>query len=153
MLGKNFSRWHFEILFLHVPGNRIWHFMLQIVSLGDNLHEMLFCFLGKIKYRFVVGWLCPNTVMCLSIMVTEARGKISMSEVLYLQGVSILFQVAAFFLRLAFRVKFSADNILKYLFFPENRISYFIQIGCMECQIFFSGEKKKISPNLLPTEN
>ena len=39
MLGKNFSRQHFEIFFLFLPENRIWHFM-QIVSYGDNLHEM-----------------------------------------------------------------------------------------------------------------
>ena len=38
-LGKIFSRRHFEIFFLFFPENRIWHFM-QIVSLGDNLHEM-----------------------------------------------------------------------------------------------------------------
>ena len=38
-LGKIFSRRYFEIFFLFFPENRIWHFM-QIVSLGDNLHEM-----------------------------------------------------------------------------------------------------------------
>ena len=38
-LGKIFSRRHFEIFFLFFTENRIWHFM-QIVSLGDNLHEM-----------------------------------------------------------------------------------------------------------------
>ena len=35
-LRKNFSSWHFEIFFLE---NRIWHFM-QIISLGDNLHDV-----------------------------------------------------------------------------------------------------------------
>ena len=39
MLGKIFGRQHFEIFFLILPENRFWHFM-QIVSLGDNLHEM-----------------------------------------------------------------------------------------------------------------
>ena len=39
MLGKKFSRWHFEIFFYCFLENRIWHFM-QIVSLGDNLHEV-----------------------------------------------------------------------------------------------------------------
>ena len=39
MLGKNFSRQHFEIFFLFFPVNRLWHFK-QIVSLGDNLHGM-----------------------------------------------------------------------------------------------------------------
>ena len=39
MLGKNFSRQHFEIFYLFFPENRLWHFM-QIVSLGDNLLEM-----------------------------------------------------------------------------------------------------------------
>ena len=38
-LGKIFSRRHMEIVFLFFPENRIWHFM-QIVSLGDNLHEI-----------------------------------------------------------------------------------------------------------------
>ena len=38
-LGKIFSRRHFEIFFLFFSENRIWHFM-QIVSYGDNLHEM-----------------------------------------------------------------------------------------------------------------
>ena len=40
MLGKNFSRQHFEIFFFFVfSENMLWHFM-QIVSLGDNLHEI-----------------------------------------------------------------------------------------------------------------
>ena len=38
-LGKIFSRQHTEIFSLFFPENRIWHFM-QIVSIGDNLHEM-----------------------------------------------------------------------------------------------------------------
>ena len=36
---KNFSRRNFEIFTLFFPENRIWHFV-QIISLGDNLHEM-----------------------------------------------------------------------------------------------------------------
>ena len=40
MLGKNFSRWPFEIF----SANRIWHFIQ-----GDNLHEMSVCLLGKIR--------------------------------------------------------------------------------------------------------
>ena len=40
MLGKNFSRRQFEIVFLYFfQENRIRHFM-QIVSLGDNLKEV-----------------------------------------------------------------------------------------------------------------
>ena len=39
-LGKNFSRQHFKTFFLFLPENRFWHFM-QIVSITDNLHEML----------------------------------------------------------------------------------------------------------------
>ena len=39
MLGKYFSRRHFEIFFLSFPENKIWHFM-QTVSNGDNLHEI-----------------------------------------------------------------------------------------------------------------
>ena len=38
-LGKIFSRWYFDMFFLFIPDKRIWHFM-QIVSNGDNLHEM-----------------------------------------------------------------------------------------------------------------
>ena len=38
-LGKIFSKRHFEIVFLFFTENRVWHFM-QIVSTGDNLHEM-----------------------------------------------------------------------------------------------------------------
>ena len=34
------------IFFLFFPENRIWHFM-QIVSLGDNLHEMSYPVLGE----------------------------------------------------------------------------------------------------------
>ena len=34
------------IFFLFFPENRIWHFM-QIVSIGDNLHEMSKLFSGK----------------------------------------------------------------------------------------------------------
>ena len=40
MLGKKFSRRHFEIFFLSFSENRVWHFV-QIVSQGDNdLQEM-----------------------------------------------------------------------------------------------------------------
>ena len=39
MLGKSFSRWHFEIFILFFPENRLWHF-IQIVSFGNNLHKM-----------------------------------------------------------------------------------------------------------------
>ena len=38
-LGKIFSSRYFEIFFLFFPENRVWHFM-QVVSIGDNLHEM-----------------------------------------------------------------------------------------------------------------
>ena len=47
MMVKNFSRRHFEIIFLGFLENRFSHVM-QIVSLGDNLHEMSKpIFLGK----------------------------------------------------------------------------------------------------------
>ena len=39
MLGKYFSGQHFEIVFLFFLENRIWQLM-QIVSFGDNLHEV-----------------------------------------------------------------------------------------------------------------
>ena len=38
--GKIFSRRHFETFFLFLLENKFWHFM-QLVSLGDNLHEIL----------------------------------------------------------------------------------------------------------------
>ena len=38
-LGKIFSRRYFVIYFLFSPENWIWQLM-QIVSIGDNLHEM-----------------------------------------------------------------------------------------------------------------
>ena len=38
-LGKIFSRHHIEIFFLYFTENSFSHFM-QIVSTGDNLHEM-----------------------------------------------------------------------------------------------------------------
>ena len=34
-----FSRWQIDVIFLFFRENRIWQFM-QIVSLGDNLHEL-----------------------------------------------------------------------------------------------------------------
>ena len=48
-LGKIFSRRHIEIFFLFFQENRFRHFM-QIVSSGDNLHEMPNpIFWGKIR--------------------------------------------------------------------------------------------------------
>ena len=38
MVSKNFSRWHSEIIFFSLE-NTFWHFV-QIVSNGDNLHEI-----------------------------------------------------------------------------------------------------------------
>ena len=50
-MDKIFSGRHIEIVFWFLPENRIWHFM-QIVSNGDNLHEMSnLCFLGKNKKK------------------------------------------------------------------------------------------------------
>ena len=40
MLGANSADDKLMIFFLFFLANRIWHFM-QIVSLGDNLHEVL----------------------------------------------------------------------------------------------------------------
>ena len=40
MLGKNFSRQHFDYFFLFPPENSSWHFM-QFFSLGDSLFEMV----------------------------------------------------------------------------------------------------------------
>ena len=60
MVGKNFSRWHFEIFFLCLPENRLWHSM-QIVSFGDNLHELSrSIFWGKSEnyYQSVICWIC-----------------------------------------------------------------------------------------------
>ena len=47
-LGKIFSRWLFEILFLLYTGNRIQHFM-QIVFNDNLLEKIKACFLGKIR--------------------------------------------------------------------------------------------------------
>ena len=38
-LGNIFGRLYFQMFFLFFPDNRIWYFM-QIVSIGDNFHEM-----------------------------------------------------------------------------------------------------------------
>ena len=46
--GKNFSRQQFYNIFLFYPEKRLWQFM-QIVSLGDNFHEMSKPFPGKIR--------------------------------------------------------------------------------------------------------
>ena len=57
MLGKNFSRQHFEIFFLFFE-NRIWHF-IQIVAWSIRSY-----FLQKIKknktkkHQFVICWTC-----------------------------------------------------------------------------------------------
>ena len=34
-----FSRWQIDYIFLIFPENRLWYFM-QVVSPGDNLHEL-----------------------------------------------------------------------------------------------------------------
>ena len=45
------------IFFLFFPENRLWHIM-QTVSLGDNLHEIKVCLLGKIRniLQNVIWW-------------------------------------------------------------------------------------------------
>ena len=56
--GKNFSRQHFEVFFLFFPESKIQHFM-QIVSIGDNLHEMsnpVFC--GQLKKKKIPSICC-----------------------------------------------------------------------------------------------
>ena len=58
MLGKNFSRWQFEI-FLFFPEKRLWQFM-QMVSWGDHLHGMSKpIFPEKLEkyHRFVICWI------------------------------------------------------------------------------------------------
>ena len=47
-LGKIFSRQLIETCFVIFPRKQIWHFM-QIVSYGNNLHEMSNLFSGKNK--------------------------------------------------------------------------------------------------------
>ena len=51
MPDRNFSRWQFETFFLFFLENKIWHFM-QIVSLGDNLHEVS----DPIFFRKQLAW-------------------------------------------------------------------------------------------------
>ena len=55
MLGKIFSRWHFDIFFLE---NSIWQ-SVRIISLGDNLHEVSDPIFKEKqeKYQFVVCWI------------------------------------------------------------------------------------------------
>ena len=65
-LGKIFSKWHFTIFFLFcfLPRNRIWHFM-QIVSNGDNLHEVSnYVFLGKIRKILLIWRLLNLPIDC-----------------------------------------------------------------------------------------
>ena len=54
-----------EICFLFFSENRIWHFM-QIVSSGDNLHEMsnpfFFCEKWEKYHQFVVCWIAMRVV-------------------------------------------------------------------------------------------
>ena len=52
ILGKIFSRRHFEIFFFVFPRKKIWHFM-QTVSNGDSLHEMSKPVYGKNKENIV----------------------------------------------------------------------------------------------------
>ena len=56
MLGKNFSRRYFEIYFLFLPENRLWH-LIKIVS----LHEMSEPVFWEKYYHFVVCWICPKS--------------------------------------------------------------------------------------------
>ena len=62
MLGKSFSKQRFRYFVLFFPENRLWLFM-QIVSLGDNLHEISKPVLGKNKKTivFVICWICPES--------------------------------------------------------------------------------------------
>ena len=63
MLGKNSAEDIFKYFFLIIPEKRIWHFR-QIISIGDNLPEMLnpyFSSKNKIKkkyHQFVICWIC-----------------------------------------------------------------------------------------------
>ena len=63
-LGKIFSGRHIEIFFLIFPENRTWHFM-QIVSIGDKLHEMSnLVFLEKYEkknHQFVICFISPES--------------------------------------------------------------------------------------------
>ena len=78
-LSKSFGGWYFEIFVIFFPENRIWHFM-QIVSTGDNLHEMsdpvfwkkkikesislAYAELAKIVVRLNNAGLCKSTFIC-----------------------------------------------------------------------------------------
>ena len=59
ILGANLAENKLVIFFLVFPENRIWHFM-QIISIGDNLHEMLNpVFMEKYEkiHQFVICWI------------------------------------------------------------------------------------------------
>ena len=59
-LDKIFSRRHIEIIFLFFPENQIWQFM-QVVSIGDNLHEMSNPVFWEKYHQFVVSWISPES--------------------------------------------------------------------------------------------
>ena len=70
MLVKKISRRHFKIFFLFFLEYRLWHFV-QIVSLGDNLHELSKPSLWEKKKKkkkkkkndiFVICWISPHII-------------------------------------------------------------------------------------------
>ena len=72
---KHFSR-HLKY-FYFFPESRLWHFM-QIVSVGDNLHECQSLFSGKNrkKYQFAICWIYQES--CIGDIVTsESKSVIS----------------------------------------------------------------------------
>ena len=61
MLCKKNNRRHLDRFFLFLLENRIWHLM-QIVSLGDNLHETSYPIFYEKEdkdHQFVVCWIRP----------------------------------------------------------------------------------------------
>ena len=69
MLGKKCCIWQFEIFFLFFPEIRLWHFM-QIVSKGDNLHEMSKPTFWEKYCQFVICWICQEHAKW-NILVTQ----------------------------------------------------------------------------------
>ena len=122
------------IIFLFFPKNRIWNFM-QIVSLGDNLHECHILFSGKNKKNISKCCLLKVLPRVLSVIwinqVSVFIWKNCFPTWLYFGRSLIVHSLARW-------VNFSKDDIFRifFIFFPENRfwrqwawnvISYFLQ--------------------------
>ena len=62
MLGKHFSRRHFEIVFLISQENKLWHFMQTVFLANCLLHEISKLIFWEKYHQFVVCWISPEGV-------------------------------------------------------------------------------------------